>query len=239
MSEHCSCERCQDKLCMYKVPILSSLDQEDLIKIAELIYHRTYKKGEIILREGDNSECIVILQEGSVKAYKYTADGREQILYVFTEGDFFGEQNLLSVRTATYYVEALQAVKTCNLSKTQFQQLLYQFPDIAVKIIRELGERMVRLENALQSMGVRNVDSRIGGIILEYAKKFGTETPEGIEIHLPLSREGIANHLGIARETLSRKLGQLESEGVIRSISNKSILLIDSNALEIIAGNTE
>jgi len=237
MSEHCNCIRCQDKLCMHKVQILSSLDQEDLVKISELISHQTYKKGEILLLDGDKLESIIIINEGSVKAYKYTADGREQILYVFTEGDFFGEQNLLSDRTSTYSVVALQQVKTCALSKLQFHQLLYQYPDIAVKIIKALGERMLHLETALQSMGVRNVDSRIGGILIEYASKYGARTPEGIVIQLPLSREGIANYLGIARETLSRKFGQLESDGVIRSVSNKAILITDYKELEAIAGN--
>jgi CRP/FNR family transcriptional regulator len=219
-----------------KVPIFSSLSQEEVEKVSGLINHREYKKGEFLLHEGEKSEYIIIIHEGSAKAFKYTMDGREQILYVFSEGYFFGEQNLLTDRTATYSVEALQTVKTCMLSKSQFQKLLYQFPDIAVKIITELGERMARLENAMQGMGVRNVDNRIGGILLEFAAKYGTQDKEGTIIQLPLSREGIANYLGVARETVSRKLGQLESEGVIRSINNKSILILDQDALVDIAG---
>lgn len=236
MKDLCHCGHCHDELCMHKVPIFSSLNEEELVKIADLITHREYKKSEMILFDGEKSEAIVIIHEGSAKAYKYTTDGREQILYVFSEGDFFGEQNLLTDKTATYSVEALQTVKTCMLSKTQFQHLLYQYPDIAIKIIAELGERMARLENAVQGMGVRNVDNRIGGILLEFAAKYGTKGKEGTLIQLPLSREGIANYLGVARETVSRKLGQLESDGVIRSVNNKSIIILDPQALGAIAG---
>lgn len=236
MISHCHCGHCKNDLCLHKVPIFSSLSQEELSKIADLINHHEYKKGEMILFDGERSESIIIMHEGSAKAFKITPEGREQILYVFSQGDFFGEQNLLSDQTATYSVEALQEVKTCNLSKAQFQNLLYRYPDIAVKIIAELGERMVRLENAMQGMGVRNVDARIGGILLEFASKYGDQRPDGTLIHLPLSREGIANYLGVARETVSRKLGQLESEGVIRSMNNKSILILDQNSLETIAG---
>lgn len=236
MKDGCQCGHCHNELCIHKVPIFSTLSTEDLQKVAVLINHREYKKGEMLLYEGDKSESIVIVNDGSVKAYKNTPDGREQILYVFSEGDFFGEQNLLSDRTATYYVEALQQVKVCTLSKSQFQRLLYEYPDIAVKIIAELGERMERLENAMQGMGVRNVDNRVGGILIEFANKYGTQGSEGTIIHLPLSREGMANYLGVARETVSRKLSQLETDGVIRSISNKSILILDREALEEIAG---
>lgn len=221
---------------MHKVPILSALNKEELEKIADLIRHHEYKKGDTLVFEGDPMDSIVILNEGNAKAYKTTPDGREQILYVFCEGDFFGEQNLFHNQTATYSVEALQPVKTCSLSKAQFRKLLFSFPEIAVKIIDELGNRMSRLENALQSIGVRNVDNRIGGILLEFAAKYGTKEEVGTRIHLPLSREGIANYLGVARETLSRKLGQLENEGVIRTINNKEILVPDLAAVEEMAG---
>lgn len=237
MAECVGCsEGCLHKLCMRKVPIFSSLDQEDLLHIASLINHRKYKKGEPLFAEGDSPDTLVIVNEGSVKAFKVTPDGREQILYVFSEGDFFGERNLFGRQTASYTVEALEPVKACSLSKNNFHKLLQAHPDIAVKIIEELEDRMARMEGAFQSMGVRNVDNRISALLLDFASKYGTAVPEGILIHLPLSREGMANYLGIARETVSRKLGQLESEGVIRSMSNKSILVLDHNALELSAG---
>src|SRR5690606_16889559 len=115
-------------------------------------------------------------------------------------------------------------------------QLLHQYPEIAIKIIDELGQRMMRLENALQSMGVRNVDARLGSLLIEFESKYGSTVPEGILIQLPLSREGIANYLGIARETVSRKLSQLEQEGIIRSLNNKTILITDQSSLKEIAG---
>jgi CRP-like cAMP-binding protein len=236
MQTGCNCGHCTHDLCMHRVPIFSALNNEELARIAELIHHRDYKKGELIVSEGEKTESIVIMHEGSAKAFKYTADGREQILYIFSEGDFFGEQNLLSNQTASFFVEALQDVKTCVLSKKQFQQLIYRYPEIAIKIIDELGQRMTRLENALQSMGVRNVDSRLGSLLIEFKNKYGSNVPEGTLIQLPLSREGIANYLGIARETVSRKLGQLEQEGIIRSVNNKSILILDEETLNSIAG---
>lgn len=236
MQTGCNCGHCTHDLCMHRVPIFSALNSEELSRIAELIHHRDYKKGELIVSEGEKSDSIVIMHEGSAKAFKYTADGREQILYIFSEGDFFGEQNLLSNQTASFFVEALQDVKTCALSKQQFQQLIHRYPEIAIKIIDELGQRMARLENALQSMGVRNVDSRLGSLLLEFKNKYGSNVPEGTLIQLPLSREGIANYLGIARETVSRKLGQLEQDGIIRSVNNKSILILDEESLNAIAG---
>lgn len=233
------CAHCHNKLCMHKVPIFSNLGHEDLLKIANLIQHREYKKGEPIFSLGDKLDFIVIMNEGTAKAFKYTPEGREQILYVFSEGDFFGEQYLLSNQTAAYTVESLEAVNVCMLSKEHFHQLLTLHPEIAIKIIEQLGTRMNRLEQAMESMGVRNVDSRVASLLLDYSERYGKKVSEGILIRLPLSREGMANYLGIARETMSRKLGQLENDCIIRSVSNKSILIIDVPRLIEVAGGIE
>lgn len=227
-----SCIHCSNNLCIHKVPIFSVLNHKDLINIAEWIEHREYKKGQPIFQLGDMLDSIIIINEGSVKAYKYTPEGREQILYVFTEGDFFGEQYLLSNHTATYTIEALTSVKVCMLTKEKFTQLLHHYPGIAIKIIEELGSRMSRLENTMQSMGIRSVDARISSLLLDFSMKYGKRVPEGILVRLPLSREGIANYLGITRETVSRKLRQLENEGIIHSVSNKSIIILKEDFLQ-------
>lgn len=232
----CNCCSCgHDQPCVSKVPIFSSLGPEELMQVASMITHREYRKGETIFEQGDAPDSLIIVNQGSAKAFRYTPGGQEQILYIFDEGSFFGEQYLFSSQIATYHVQALEPLKVCMLSKADFDQLLYRYPDIAVKVIQELGKRMARLENALQSIGVRNLDARIGGLLLDFAEKYGSQTPEGTLVKLPLNREGMANYLGIARETFSRKMGQLESQGLIRSVDNKSILLTDLEALRELA----
>lgn len=236
----CSCESaCGHDLCVRKVPIFSSLDQGELVKISELIRHTGYSKGEVLLSEGDKPDRVFIINKGSAKAFTYTSDGREQILYVFSEGDFFGEQYLLGNRTAAYRVEALEPLQACLLMKRDFHSLLKEYPDIAVKIIESLDDRLALLEQSMQSMGVRSVDARIASLLLHYADKYGTSGEEGIQIRLPLSREGMANHLGIARETVSRKLGQMENDHLIRPVGSKTILLLDRAALEVLSGSQE
>jgi CRP/FNR family transcriptional regulator len=211
--------------------MFGSLTHEQLEKVALKTTHRDCAKGEIVLRDGERTDYVALIGQGSVKATKYTADGREQILYVFSEGDFFGEQNLLFQKPAFYNVEALEPAELCTLRHEDFQAIVREYPDIGIQIIRELGFRLEHLENAVQNMGVRSVEARINAVLLEFAGKYGTKEPEGVMLHLPLSREGLANYIGIARETVSRKLGVLESDGVIRSINNRTMIIKDLNLL--------
>lgn len=232
----CNCAHCLQKLCTHSIPIFASLEYAQLEKIAGLTEHVSYPKGGVIVHEGDKPDFVAIVRAGSAKALKYTPDGREQILYLFSEGDFFGEQNLLFSRPAAYSIVALEVAELCLLRKVAFDALLSESPDIGIKIIGELGWRLAHLENAVQNMGVRSVEARIASVLIELTDKYGTNGADGTVLHMPLSREGLASYIGIARETVSRKLGQLENDRIIQSEGNKTIHIINRAALEEIAG---
>ena len=88
-----------------------------------------------------------------MKAFRNTIDGREQILYIFSEGDFFGEKNLLRDQPSNYAVEALEETHVCIIHKNDFQKLVKEYPDIGLKVMEVLCQRLDRLENAVETMG--------------------------------------------------------------------------------------
>ncbi len=222
------CRLCFEKLCMQKIPVFANLSRPELEKIVRLIVHRSYSKGQVIVPVEAMTDGITIINSGKLKASRYTADGREQILYLFTEGDFFGEHSLFNDQPTPYQIEALTPVSLCHLYRSDFQQLLKNLPDLAWQIIAALSERLASLENFISQ---QDLDKRILGLLGEFAQKYGSPQEGGLLVQLPLSREGIANYLGIARETLSRKFSQLESDGLIRSIGNRTIQIPDPDLL--------
>lgn len=230
------CRQCPHGLCIHRVPLFSSLSRENLLHIAGLIQHKGYDKGQRLISEGQEMGALYIINAGRAKAFRYTPEGREQILYLFSPGDFFGEQYLFSDHSAAYHVEALTPVLVCFLQKAHLQNLLLAEPQVAVKLVAELGKRIARLENTFQSIGIRSVDARIATLLLDFSDQFGEPTAQGIIIKLPVSREGMANYLGVARETLSRKLRKLERANLIRSLDTKTLLLLDRPSLASLAG---
>ena len=226
------CEHCEHKLCAKRVPIFSILDTSEISKVVELIIRKQYAKGELIILEGSTLDRLIIINSGQAKAFRDTMEGKEQILYIFSEGDFFGEKNLLSNQKATYHVEALETTNVCMIRKSDFRQLLTTYPEIGFKIMEELCRRLEHFENALESMGTKDVDTRVNAVLIEFAQKFGKKTKDGILVDLPLSREGIANYIGLTRETVSRKMNRLQEEGIIKNIGNKKVLLSDLSWLQ-------
>jgi CRP/FNR family transcriptional regulator len=96
------CHTCQHKSCAKKVPIFSELEPKELARVTDLIIRKTYVKGEMLMLEDEVLDRLVIINEGKVKAFRYTQEGKEQILYIFSRGDFFGEKNRLRKKEVTY-----------------------------------------------------------------------------------------------------------------------------------------
>lgn len=227
----CSCHKCKERECPRNVPIFAGLNDAEITKIADLIVRREYKKGEMIVMEGGKLDSLYIINQGKVKSFRYTFEGKEQILYIFNEGDFFGEKNLLGTLNATYNVEALAETHICTIPNKSFQELLKTNPEISFKIIDQLCIRINLLESTIQNMGTKSIDSRVNAVLLEFAEKYGKKEPKGTLVELPVSREGIANYIGIARETVSRKMSSLQEGGIIELIGNKKVLILNMKAL--------
>lgn len=237
MEPACSrnCSQCLQKLCTRTIPIFATLSHAQLARISELTTHRRWERGETICMEGHAAEYVAIFHAGSAKAVRSGPDVREQILYLFSEGDFFGERQLLTRQPAAWTLIALEPVRLCLLSHEAFGVLLRESPDIALNVIGELGRRLGRLENALVGMGARRAESRLAAVLSEFAESYGQRHPEGILIRMPLSREGLASYVGMARETVSRKLGQFEDEGLLRALDGRWLLLLAPDALAALA----
>lgn len=228
----CGCGQCQHRLCVQKVPIFSTLELEELQKITGLITNKRYYKGELVIMAGQRNESLIIINQGKVKAFRYTRDGREQVLYIFSVGDFFGETNLIRDQETDYNIEALEDTGLCLIGKEDFHQLIHNYPEIGLKIMAELCNRLEGLEKIIENMGANDAELRVNAVLLEFARKFGREDAQGIIIDLPLSREGIANYIGLTRETVSRKLNLLQEEGLIKMDGNKKIIILDKKTLE-------
>ncbi|HEX3048014.1 MAG TPA: Crp/Fnr family transcriptional regulator [Bacillota bacterium] len=230
----CFCSYHSHQPCARKVPIFASLNDEELQRVISLIIQKKFPKGSLICREGEPLSDLLLINRGKVKVYRISADGKEQILYILTEGDFFGERNLLlEKKMADYNAETMEDTLVCMITGQDCHRLLLDHPEISLKIMEELCERIDKLENLLSSISPRETDNRICLMLLEFRQKYGKPQPDGtVIIALPLNREEMANYIGVTRETVSRKLNALKEAGIIDFIGNKKIQVRDEKALE-------
>ncbi|CAM2796434.1 Crp/Fnr family transcriptional regulator [Hathewaya histolytica] len=231
--KECTCGKCNHSICASKVPIFSSLSEEDLIKIVNMTGHEVYRKGEPICNEGDKSETLIIINEGKVKLCKLTKEGKEQIIHILSNGDFFGELNLFNDNESyNFSAYAISDVKICTLTKKKMDEILKQNPDISLKILKEVTKKLAETETLAQTLATNDVDTRIANMILDFSKRYGINKEKGMEIKLPINREEMANYVGVTRETISRKLSKFEDLGIIKLVGNKRIIIKNEDELK-------
>lgn len=222
----CNCANCNHTLCAKKVPIFSFLSDDELKKIVDMTGHKSYKKGDVLCHEGEKSDTLFIINEGGVKISKLTKDGKEQIVHIFTSGDFFGELSLFSNNeTYNFDVYAISDLKICTLTKQNMNEILMSNPEISLKLLQVITKRLTQTENLAQNLATKDAEIRIAYMLLEFAEKYGVPTKDGLQVKLPINREEMANYVGVTRETISRKLSIFEELDIISLKGNKILII--------------
>ncbi|MFQ5874308.1 MAG: Crp/Fnr family transcriptional regulator, partial [Dehalococcoidia bacterium] len=76
---------------LQSIPYFSGLGPAELDSVRNLIFEKTAERGELILLEGEPAEALYFVASGVVKAFKTSADGKEQILYLTRPGGSFND----------------------------------------------------------------------------------------------------------------------------------------------------
>jgi len=109
-----------------------------------------YAAGDIVYKKGDIQTDFFIINKGKVQL-KNNGDG--QILATLAKGDFFGEESLNSEQNAIYTVEVMEESFLIKIPYVSLTEMLKQTPDIALKILKKLSEKHIKIQTVLMSMG--------------------------------------------------------------------------------------
>ena len=213
-----------------KLFLFSHLSPPEVKLIDELIVERTYKKGSLIITEGDPGEALFVLRSGRVKIFKTSPEGGEQILTILGEGAVFAEVVLFDGGSYPASAEALTDSVIGMLHNRDMEGMLTKHPEIAVKMLRLLSARLRRAQNQVGDLALKDVYGRMAGLLLRMAQRQGEEGPEGIVINLAFTRQEMANMVGATRETVARVLSHFKKEGAI-SIDKQKITLLSKDKL--------
>lgn len=223
--DSCACNSCSRDLCLSRIPLLSDLDEFELEKISDGVVTRDYKKGQAIFNSGDKADRLYIVCEGSIKVIKNSLDGKEQILYILTQGDFIGAFNLLKEDEFEFSAIALGNVRVSTLAKEEFNKIILKNPTITLKVLEKAYERINKVEQLVDRLSANKVDAKVSALLLNMVKDFGKIREGGILLELSINREEMGSLSGISRETMTRKLKLYEELGIIELLGNKKILV--------------
>lgn len=185
----------------------------------------TYRKGEIIFREGGIPMGIFYVRSGRVKKYKATVKGGEQILYLCSEGELMGYHALLSEE---YYADSAATTEDSQITfipKDNFLDVLRSSPALSNTLLKALAHEFSLFVKSITSLATRSVRERLAANLLQLDEKFRS-SESGATSEINLSRTDLANMVGTSKETLVRFLHDFQRAGLIEKTS-KTIRIID------------
>lgn len=203
--------------CLSKVPIFQHLSPEDMDHIHQFIHPKHVGKGEFVQLAGHYSPELLILNRGNVKVYRGDETGTEQVIRLLRPGDYLGEAAVFSTQAVQYDAVALEDSTFCTLHKEHLHQLLRTHPELSIKLLHDMSQRLQSAESQLESLGQKPAEQRLLDILHQYANGRTTFT-------LPISKKDLASQIGIRPETLSRQLRRLQDNHLIR-LDRRSITL--------------
>jgi len=218
----CSCERCELKTLFF-----SHVSLYELNDICEIKEERSFSKGEIIIKEGEQIKEFLYMKEGLVKLSKIGSDGKEQIISFSKPFDFVSLLSVFSSDKYKYSVTAVENSVVCILDlevvKTHAKQNAMFTMDL-MKRVSEATDKII-LENL--EIKRKNLKGRVAHVLLYFANYVYNNN----EFELPISRREIAEHIGMTTENVIRTLSEFRKDKIIK-IFGKDILIADKKRLE-------
>ena len=222
---------------LQQIPLFASLTIDQIAAVADWFRAETFDQDALIFLEGDPADRLWVVSSGQIKIVKHTSDGQENLLEVITPGEMFGGAGLL---LATHPATAVAMTPTITLSieREPYLQLIRQYPEIALRIIHLLADRL-QAAMKMRALAVERVDVRLANILLKLCDKVGQPAEEGMHINLPLSRQDLADMAGTTIETAIRVMSRFRKEGLVHTEPGGYVVVIDRDRLQRLSQGAE
>ena len=198
-----------------RVPVFEALRPEDLVRVADVAVPRSFRGGEIVFRENDDSDTCYVVRSGHARAVREHADGRQITLATFGPGDIFGELAMFDDERRSATVEAVDALDVLGIPGVDMRALLTRHPEIAVKLVISLGRRLRAANERLARQSFQTVQSRVAAVLAQLVEQARAEGAGERDVLLTATQAELAQLAGSSRESASRFLAVLERAGVI------------------------
>lgn len=202
-------------------------ERRAMLAVAELSQVRA---GEMLYRKGDPVGGFFGLLSGAFKISTLGEDGREGILSVVEQGNWFGEAALLDGLPRPHDATAMQSSEVLVIRRADFARLMRRNA-FARAMAGLVCSRVRALYGLVEDSMLRSTRTRVARRLLALTRGDATLAPVA-RTSVLVSQDALAMMLGITRQTMSRELRDLVRAGIVK-LSYCRIDIVSMEALEL------
>lgn len=143
-----------------KQVLLEDLDKAELEKISKIIESLSFKKGEHLFKEKEDTKGLYLIHSGRVEVSKITPDGWKQTLAVLRNGHFLGELSIIEKRRHEASAVALENTEVFLIAKRDFEKMEKKDTALTSKIMKKLV--------LIMSKNLRRMNEKFLGSLISY-----------------------------------------------------------------------
>ena len=195
--------------------VFGDLEQPELEAVAQVAVPRHWERGEVIFREGDVGDTCYVLRSGAVVLTREHQDGRMVALAELRAGMLFGELAMFRGDTRSATAEVVEPATAVAILAGDLQRLIRRHPDLALKLLATLAERVSRTNERLLQQSFQTVAGRVASALLAQTVSRQADGAPDEDVLIRSTQAEIANLAGTSRESCSRFLATLERAGIV------------------------
>lgn len=213
-----------------QIQLFKGLNIEELGELAMILVDQEIKRNQPIFSEGEKAAGLYVVVSGSVKIYKLSFDGKEQILHILGAGEPFAEVAVFAGTTYPANAMTMEKSRVFFIPRQAFLELIGRYPSLAMAMLATLSLRLRQFAGMIESLSLKEVPGRLAAHLL----LLSDQNKGAATIELAIAKTQLAAYLGTIPETLSRILSKLSKAGYIAS-DGAVITLVDRQGLEELA----
>jgi CRP/FNR family transcriptional regulator len=167
---------------------------------------------------------LFIVASGRIRIFKTSASGREQVLAVEGPVNSVAELPVFDGGNYPASAAALEPAELVFISMDDFRSLCLEHPEVALKVLQVVGQRLRRLVAIIEELSFTTVRQRLISWILRQAET------QGPAFSFSINQQELAAQIGTVRELVSRNLSRLQAQGMIR-VEARGLTVVDIQSL--------
>jgi len=202
------------------IPLFATLTDKEIEDISRVALKKTFPKNTVLFTEGDTTDSLYIICSGKVKVTINDSDGKEIILSMLGQGEYFGEMALIDGEPRSACVMTKEPTELLIISKKDFMEIFSSNP-LAFSLLKGMIKRLRDANKKIESLALLDVYGRIARLLLQLAKRHD----DRLVVEERLTHQEIASMIGSSREMVSIILKELTVGGYI-DIDKKQISIL-------------
>ncbi len=190
------------------VPVLMS---DALVALAERGEQRRYRKGTLLIQEGDQGDTLFIIHSGRLRVYSAGDNDREITFGVYGPGEYLGEMSLDGGPRSASVITLETSVCTVIARRT-LERFIAERPEFAFELLAKVIRRARSATLSARQLALNDVYGRLKALLAGLAQVQDDGTQRVAD---RLTHQEMANRLGCSREMVSRLMKDLERGGYV------------------------